>query len=321
VQELTARFVTVADEVGRLQRGKDAESAMFRSFCEEGHYGGRSRPTGTRQGIYAVAPSGRFLASINTTQPQRMVKMLETALARWAELAPTERALPPDMRERLLGAERFEDRYPDDGLVLAEYCRDLEPAGAEIPQWQAGAWNEDQAWFTAAEASRFVPEELAVGASRDVPARLASRLARLHLLDVVRGQTAAFRKNHVERAELRSVITGVTDGRVELRLTGHTATRHRGRWRVRDGRSYTEPVEHERGVRTELRGRATWDPAERRFTAFELVALGERWGATQYNGRPNDLEPTPIGFAFVLAPPDHPRVAPAFYWHYTLRSE
>ena len=70
VKELMASFVAVADEVGRLQRGTDAESKLFQGFCEQGHYGGRTQPTNTRQGIYAIAPSGRFLASINSTNPE-----------------------------------------------------------------------------------------------------------------------------------------------------------------------------------------------------------------------------------------------------------
>ena len=76
VQTLLGSFVTVADEVGRLQRGDDAECRLFQGFCEQGHYGGRTLPTRTRQGIYAIAPSGRFLASINATQPDRIAAML-----------------------------------------------------------------------------------------------------------------------------------------------------------------------------------------------------------------------------------------------------
>ena len=82
MKTLLEKFVTVADEVGRLQRGKDTECSLFQGFCEQGHYGGRKEPTNTRQGVYAVAPSGRFLASINTQSPERMADMLRTALAR-----------------------------------------------------------------------------------------------------------------------------------------------------------------------------------------------------------------------------------------------
>ncbi|MCR9247533.1 MAG: hypothetical protein NXI31_21075 [bacterium] len=318
MQELLEQFVTVADEVGRLQRGGSPESDVFRGFCEEGHYGGRSRPTGTRQGIYAVAPSGRFLASVNTTVKKRMVAMLREALARWQQLSPAERTLDPERATALAATRRFEDKYPEDGLVLAEYVRDLEAKDVKARDWRASAWNEDQVWFTKHEARGFAPVNLTVGHVHDVPERLVSRLARLHLVDVARGQTPAFRSNHVERAVLRSEVIRIEDGRVHLELRGETATRQRGRWVVlhRGG----EKEAHERGVRTRLRGQAVWDTKSERFEEFRLLARGERWGATQYNGRPPTLEPTPIAFAFVLAPADHPRVAPAFFWHYVLRN-
>lgn len=320
VQELLTEFVTVADEVGRLQRGGNPESDVFRGFCEQGHYGGRSRPTGTRQGIYAVAPSGRFLASVNTTSARRMAKMLETALRRWRQLAPEERGLDDERREAIAGTERFEDRYPEDGLVLAQYSRDLGPLPDETARqadWRRVAWNEDQVWFTAREARALLPASLEVGARRDVPHRLVSRLARLHLVDSVRGQTPAFRKHHVIGAELHCDVVAVTGDTVAVRYTGQTLTRQQGRWRTHDGGG--EPDEQERGMHTELSGRASWNRTAGRFESFELLAIGERWGATQYNGRPLVDEPTPIGFAFVLAPPGHPRVAPAFWWHYVLR--
>jgi hypothetical protein len=105
VQELAARFVPVADEVGRLQRGKDPESLFFQSFCEEGHYKGRVEPSNTRQGIYAVAPSGKFLASVNTRDERQMRRMLETALERWEQMPVVER-----LGEALLDGESI--RWP-----------------------------------------------------------------------------------------------------------------------------------------------------------------------------------------------------------------
>ena len=72
----------------------------------------------------------------------------------------------------------------------------------------------------------------------------------------------------------------------------------------------------ERGFEGKLLGRATFDPKTERFVAFELVAVGERWGATRYNFR-TDLDRSPFGFASVLAgdKPIH-HVAPAFVDNY-----
>ena len=45
VKELTAKFIPAADEVGRLQSGKDAECRLFRKIAEQGHYAGRTQPS------------------------------------------------------------------------------------------------------------------------------------------------------------------------------------------------------------------------------------------------------------------------------------
>lgn len=312
VKELAARFVTVADEVGQLQRGDDAESELFLGFCEEGHYGGRQEPTGTRQGIYAVTPSGVFLASINTRSAAAMAKMLRTALAKWESMPAASRRLDDTARERLLQTKRFEDLFPSDGLVLAQYARDLAES-VEETDWRANAWNLDQVWLRREEARQLVPSAK-VGAEVEVPRALIERLVCLHLVDSVRGQTSSFRSEHVVAGELRSTVVAVDGQRLTLRLDGRTEAVQKGRWRVRDRDS--EPVAHERGVRTTLEGRAVFDAEAGRFESFTLLATGERWGATQYNGRPADLTPTPIGFAFVIAPPDHPRVAPTYWWQY-----
>jgi len=315
VQTLLASFVIVADEVGRLQRGDDAESSVFQGFCEQGHYGGRTLPTQTRQGIYAIAPSGHFLASINSTQPDMVAGMLRTALERWQELPDEQRQLPPEKLQKVAATKRFDDRYPEDGLVLAEYLRDL-GRKVEARDWRTQAWNQDQAWFTKAEAQSLLPAEIKVGAATLVPSRLVERIARLHLVDAVRGQTPAFNKDAVVAAELRTEVVGVDGNRVQLRLSGHTHTLAKGRWVISDR---GQPADQERGVKTELTGRAVWNRDAARFESFELLAIGERWGATQYNQRGDDTAPTRIGFAFVLAPKDHPHVAPAFWWDYDLR--
>ncbi len=315
MQELLTQFVTVADEVGRLQRGGDAECDLFNGFCEEGHYGGRAKPTNTRQGIYAIAPSGKFLASINTTDADRMAAMLQQAMQRWRELPAAERQLDAEQVRRLGESKRFEDRYPQDGLVLAEYMRDLDVVGDDN-DWLTRAANEDQAWFRKEEAASMVPASHDVGAHVELPSRLVDRLVLLHLVDSVRGQAPSFPKEALVEASLRSEVTAVAEGRVHLRLSGKSKTAQKGKWRVEDR---GDEVEHGRGIDVQFEGRAVWHVATQRFEAFALLATGMRHGATQYNQRGNDAAPKAIGFAFVLATATHPRVAPAFWWEYGWR--
>ena len=78
-------FVPVAEDSSALERRHDDKGEFFRHIAEQGHYGGRTWPTLTRQGSYAFTADGRFLGSINTRSPHGMVGMLQRALERWHE--------------------------------------------------------------------------------------------------------------------------------------------------------------------------------------------------------------------------------------------
>ncbi len=314
MRELAASYVPAADEVGRLQRGKDVESRLFQQIAEQGHFAGRTVPSDTRQGIYATAPSGVLLASINTRDARAMAAMLRRGLARWEELAPEERfGAPPEGRPNW----RWEARYPEDGLALRVITRDIERPNAP-DDWRARAWNQDFAWFTRAEAQTLVPLEPTVpGSALAWPPSLVERLVRFHLVDSVRGQVTSFAAQDVEHAELKSTVTAVEGSLVTLELHGATRTAVRGRWDVNGFRDQDAATERTRGFEAELLGRAHFDREHGRFTSFELIAVGTRWGGTQFNGRGDDLEPAPIGVSLTLAG-DTPaeRVAPAYVWAY-----
>jgi hypothetical protein len=316
VQQLAERFVTVADEVGRLQSGNDPECELFQKIAEQGHYGGRTRPTRTRQGTYATTPSGQLLASINSNDARAMTRMLRQALERWEQISSEQRQLSEDPEARQAAVRRAERRYPDGGLVLHVNSRDL-PRDDRPDDWRGQAWNQDYAWFRSDEARGFLPEQPKVGDRHEVPAPLVRRLARCHLIDNVRGQTSPYRDGDIERAELAATVTAVEGDVVSLHLEGRTRTVAEGRWSIAGFRDMDSPSQQQRGYEARLLGRARFDLQSGRFEEFELVAHGTRWGGTQYNGRADDLQPAPLGIAFLLAG-DSPaeRVAPAFLYAY-----
>lgn len=303
MQALAANFVPVADEVHRLQHRKSADCLFFQGFMEEGHYGGRTQPTDTRQGIYAVTPAGGFLASVNTQKASAMVRMLETALARWKELEPEQRLGPELAFDE---HSRFERFFPEDGLVLRCVSRDLD-AQEELraSDWRRTAWNQDFAWFRKSEMLSLIPEAK-VGAQREMPEALVQRLAQCHLLDNVRGQTPPYDREQVEQAQLTLEVIAVEDGALHLRLEGRSRAQ-----RPRPGGDEGQT----QGLECELRGRAEFDGE--RFTRFELVAVGRRWGGTTYNAR-GDQGESRLGIALVLDE-RAPRVAPANHWRYGWR--
>lgn len=296
-------FIPAADEVHHLQTVKGPEGELFRKIAEQGHYAGRTKPTNTRQGIYATAPSGVLLASINTNSPKEMKAMLERALAKWKEL-PKEERLQPELPKS--ERSRWESRYPADGLALRVIARDLPREGAKPD----ARWNLDYAWFTKEEMKSLAQEG-------EVPADLVRRVARCHLLDFVRGQTWLYENKQVEKAALSAKIVREDGDVVELRYEGAVRMSAEGKWPVRGFEDMNSPKEQKRGYEATLLGRAKFDRPKGRFVEFELLAVGTRWGGTQYNARGDDLGSAPLGIGFTLAgdtPPE--RVAPAFIWGY-----
>lgn len=287
-------FVPVAEDSDALEHQADDKGVFFRHIAEQGHYGGRTYPETGRQGSYAFTADGRFLASINTRDPRAMAAMLETALARWER--PGDGAAPSPVA---LGDEGSEPGYPTDGLVLQVAARDLPREPDTRPDdWRRLAWNLDYAWFTRDEARALVPEPRRVGARRVAPWSVRHRLARFHLRDFVRGEPFEWPVDAVRTAALGSQIVAVAGAEVRLELRGAIRLEHEASWvQPEDGEERRSPS----GYDAELYGEATWDDERGSFTGFDLVAVGPRWGANQYNDREDDPGPAPLGVAFGLA--------------------
>jgi hypothetical protein len=273
----------------------------------------------SQQGTYVVAPSGLLLADLNSADPARIREIMERGLERWKQLTQEERLGPelPALAETdVRRPERF---YPEGGLVLRVSSRDLPRENAPMrpgSDWRQTAWNHDYAWFKPEEARQMVPEKVAVGEKTEIPAALIRRLARFSLVDNVRGETQPYADANIERAVWNAEVVKVEGLQVTLRLTGQTRAAAEGLWSIGGLRS-PEPTPQKRGHETKMLGTAIYDRAKQKFTAFEMLALGTRWGGSQYNVRGDDLDPAPIGTLFVLAG-DTPveRVAPAFFRHY-----
>jgi hypothetical protein len=310
VQQLAKEFVASADEVYHLQTVKGREADLFRKVAEQGHYAGRTKPTSTRQGIYACAPNGVLLASINTTDAGAMLKMMEKALAKWKEMKPEDRLLKEAPAADPADRTRWERLYPADGLVLKDWSRDLPCENRDT-----AAWNLDYAWFRKEEARRLLPDVIEEGAICDVPRDLVLRLARLHLVDNVRGETDSWKEACIAAAEIAATVDEVKDGRARIRFAGKTRAVAVGKWRVNGFDPATD--DQKRGFDAKILGSGTWDLAKERFVEFELIAAGTRWGGTQYNGRAKDLGEAPMAHLLRLAgetPAEH--VAPAAIWEY-----
>lgn len=258
------------DEVWRLQGGRssaawrtkggdDPECITFQDLASKGHYGPGD---GSKQGIHVCTPSGEFLASINSNRPGQVVAMLQRGLEKWWALEPAARAKKPT---QFRPSHRFEWGFPQGGMALRSTVRHLRSDGRPAGKPERD-YNYDYPWFSKAEARQWLAGKLAVGTSHNLPKRLFDRLARLYLVDSVRGET---RSTGTIRGPIRTRIRSIQGDVVTIEIQGHsqgTNTRSRRRGGL------PAPL----NIQAELFGRARFDNVQGRFLEFELVGKGLR---------------------------------------------
>src|SRR6185295_1342626 len=152
--------------------------------------------------------------------------------------------------------------------------------------WFEAVWeNLDYAWFRKEEAQKWLPPSVSTGATWEVPRLLVERLVRYHMIDNVRCHVAKqFRKEDVQKASLAGKVLEVRGNSVSVRF---------------EGESRAERLDTKVGLETRLLGHAVFNTASGRFTSFELIAVGTRWGAQETR---ESVNPTPLGFLFMLSP-------------------
>ena len=292
----------MADQVERLRLSRDEEGLFFRKLAGQQAPGGEKLPG---QGTYAATPAGVLLGSGNFfwKNPPDAVAMLQKAQEKWSQLPAGERAGKGGADP---GSEdRRQPSSPAGGLVLRVNSRELREK--DLPRGLAGGhWrNSDNAWFRKEEAAKFLPASLEKAATGDVPRELVERLARFHFVDNVTGLPYPYPKESVEKADLRVQVLDVKDGAVSLRFEGETGTSLKPCSQAPQGHGYE----------AKILGRGVYDRAARKFTRFELVAVGTRRGALRHSERIlfDDFGPAALGFACTLAG-DTPaeRIAPLF---------
>lgn len=297
IQKLSRQFVTVADEVymlypedpGNLNRVKDRpEHQFFKKYGEAMPPRAWNHP-GTKQGIYMMGPNaeyleGKFAASADAADIRAR---LQRATVRWEALrasagyanAPipvVKSTLPPGIEGEVVFQVNLRDlpRGPGDksGQRITQVDRSRDGM-FEFAKW---AWNEN--WIGLPSAAAWVPSGAAEEA---VPPAIVQRIAREVLVDNVRGQAQGWQVGEVKVAELSKRRLSSSGGNVRIE--------YRGRVRLEGGG---------RGYDATLYGQGVWNGSA--FTALDLVASGQRWGASRFNQREQDPGPAPMGVALSL---------------------
>ena len=288
IRKLAEQFIPAADEVKKLERGSDAASRFFQKIAKR-----HLRGVSSTQGTYLVTPSGILLDSGHTLNANEMVPFLETGLKKWKGLSGRER-----IGRGSGGAEKV-SKYPVDGLVLSVVLRKFY---AQKPRGRLARgiveWNQDFAWFRKEEAAQFFPSRPRKGSTHDLPDALVSRLARYHFTDTVRAFADPFPTRCVKEARLTSTVLSVKGDVVSLRFNGVVRSTQDDLPRIGRSRDQVPIPRHpHRSFEATLLGYGTFDLGKKRFTSFEIVALGTQSGG----GARGSKDPVTMGVALTLA--------------------
>ena len=292
-------FVPVTGDDWYQRRRQDKEGEFFRTLADSL---GKTGPDGaTRQGIYVFAADGTGLAYKNCGQSVEATKeLLRQGLARFAKLPEAKRA-PGAVKVEDAGKPdpTYSRTPPEGGLILKQYTRILDQKGEEYAVGTCEAVGGDKAardhvWITKAEVKALAPAKAEKGFRYSVPAKVAERLARYHLLDNTRGEPDAWTKQEVRELRMSLVVTSATADAVDLRLEGEALLT-----------TNADPAKAKRGYEVRLHGALRYRPAKRTFDRFDLTAVGQHWGEHTYAraARPGK---SLLGQSFELADPDHP---------------
>ena len=134
------------------------------------------------------------------------------------------------------------------------------------------------------------------GARYAVPNKLVKRLAAHHFVDYVQCIGYPYQYKTIEHASLTSSVESVEGNVVKVRLEGASKTSQKGSRKNR-AEDADDNFTQSRGVEVKILGRATFDIKAEKFTQFDLVAIGHRWGGLRWE----DNARAPIGFEFRLA--------------------
>jgi hypothetical protein len=290
----THDYVAVAADDWYQRRRRDDEGEFFRAIANQGPRKG-GIDGDTRQGIYILTAGGKLLDYRNAGQnPEVMREVLTGGLNEWRALPEAER-LPGAIKidpSRTVDAA-FARTPPRDGMIVNVHARALK-SDESIGEFtdaacRVGAGDEaslDHMWVTEPEWRALVSSDLKAGASAAFPAGIAQRLIRFHLVDHTRGEPPFWRGDEIRRNELRLTLARIDESVAEWQLDGSVLLE------TRDG---------SRGFDASLAGRITFSRRDDRITRFDVVAVGDHWGAGPYTRRHTRPGRQPLGIAFELA--------------------
>lgn len=270
---LKEKFIPVAANDWYQRRRQDAEGEFFRAIADQGPRKGKGGST--RQGHYVFTAGGKLLGYNNNRGPEKRLKMMHDALKKWSQLSASDKKVK--VPEFTKPDPKFHRVLPKDGTIIKVYSRALENNGGKLTamaQQQTGSMAAvDHLWLTKEEIGQL--RKIIKNGGGELPAPIAYRLTRYHLVDSTRGEPPFWNRNELDTLMFRIDNRGTLDG---------------------DFRQHTK--DGKRGFAGKGRGQIQFD-AQGKLQTFELLVIGNHWGEGQYTrgARPGK---TPLGFVFQL---------------------
>ena len=287
-------FVAVAADDWYQRRRQDKEGEFFRGVADA--LGKKGVGGATRQGLYCFAADGTPLAYKNAGQDAGVMKqVLREALAKFERLPESKRKAGA---VKVVEQGRLDARYsrtpPEGGLIVKAFTRILDYKDDAYCKGECKTTGGDKAardhlWLTADEVKSLVPEKAEVGFQYALPAKVAERLVRFHLVDNTRGEPNLWSKQEVREKRFTLTVTSATADAIELRLEGEAVMA-----------TDADLDKADRGYEARLLGNLRYVPAKKTFDRFDVTAIGTHWGAGTFTGgaRPGK---TLLGVSFELA--------------------
>ncbi|MBM4068870.1 MAG: hypothetical protein FJ271_07980 [Planctomycetes bacterium] len=269
--------------------------------------------------LVMMTSTGRLLAgSVKYGDRNGLGPALREVLQEYAKLPEAERRA-----SSVAGKEKPVPAPPPGGLVLTIYDRPLGrvatksapevsatgeyrlPAGRDFDGFRTHAPHGQRGslWLTEQECRSLVPQELRVGASSKVPAKLVKRLCLLGMwpqtLWVVE---QAWQPDSLRDGALQLTVEKVGERTVRLRVNGNVLLSGKGPLKLYPTGKVLKTVENRYDAR--LEGVLEYDRASRRITRWDMASLGDYTGCW-FAGNDGWKEatsgsPLPLGFAFEI---------------------
>lgn len=244
---------------------------------------------------FVFTPAGKLLSS----DPRE-------GLAKWKKLPEGERmpgAVKVGTAPKKEQTKGVSPPPPKDGLVIRVYMRELDKDSAGMfrpfhyPRMsQIGPWDTvrvleepsvDAMWLTKDEWQSLVPPSPKAGDKFKVPDAVRLRIVRAHLVDGTMSLIFPWEKEHVRQEKMTLTVERVTPDSIQLRLEGSAVLATD----VEVPRTKAKAAYQPR-----LLGNLEYNRGKNTFTRFDIVAIGDCWGAA---GEVRRIHPA-LGIAFEL---------------------